>query len=294
MRNARWNGRDPTDDHGCVYRADLPPPPLPAYLTTAALATPSAFPMAPPSTTSSSSHTPNSLPSTPTEEQRALSLDGTKADVKPQLPPVTTSLPPLPPQAKALYPFRHAPESPRSLPSLYSSADDSGTASTCPSPIASPALSPHGTPHAFFGHDLLRISYPPVPYPPTDAWDNVEELALPSPAFDFSKLTEFKLGGRDGWLTGSESFEMMSVEVSVGTGESLGLGMELEGEYLGGDRKRRRLSEDQGQQPATVSPSMMMMMPPPPPPAQIKKEPEDWQVQLENCLSAEVTSGWGL
>lgn len=289
MRNARWNGRDPAEDHGCVYRADLPPPPLPAYLTSAALAAAPVYPMAPPSTTSSSSNAPSSLPSTPAEEKRSLSFE---RDVKPSVLPLVTSFPPPPPQAKVLYPFRHAPESPRSLPSLYSSADDSTTASTCPSPIPSPALSPHGTPHAFFGHDLLRISYPPVPYPPTDAWDNVEELTLPAPAFDFSKLTEFKLGGQDGWLTGSESLslEMMSQEVSV---DSFGL-MDLEVEYPSGDRKRRRLSQEEGpapEQPTTVSPEMMMMLPEL---VQVKKEPEDWQVQLENCLSDEVTGDWGL
>lgn len=268
--------------------------------------------MVPPSTASSSaSYTPVSVPSTPIEEQqRSLSLERTAVDMKPQLPPQPYpgpppshphemfQLPALPPLPKALYPFRHAPESPRSLPSLYSSAD--GSASTCPSPIPSPSLSPHGTPHAFFGHDLLPISYPPVPYPPADAWNNVEELALPGPAFDLARFSEFKLGGRDGWLTGSEINEMMSVEVSVGTGDSLGLGMELDGgeaEYLGGERKRMRMSEKEGPRPSSMSTSMLA-----PTPestladllAEVKKEPEDWQIQLGSCLSDEVTSGWGL
>lgn len=256
--------------------------------------------MAPPSTTSSTSYTPtpSSIPSTPVEEQqRSLSLERAQVaaaaaagvDVKPTMP--------LP---KALYPFRHAPESPRSLPSLYSGASSTelSTNSACPSPIPSPSLSPHGTPHAFFGHDLLPISYPPVPYPPTDAWDNVEEMALPGPAFAFDLLRfeEFKLGGRDGWLTGLGS-EMMSVEVSVGTGgDSLGLGMELDGGELGDgeSRKRMRMSEQEGPTGLStmsmasglaVSTPVMDLL------AEVKKEPveEERWAPLE-----EVTSGWGL
>lgn len=113
--------------------------------------------------------------------------------------------------AHPLYPFRHAPESPRSLPSLSSSttvttASISTPVSTpasisfsaFPSPLPSPLQSPHihGTPHAFYGHDLLPVSYPPVPYPPADIWDSIvvgEELRLPGPAsassFDQQKET---------------------------------------------------------------------------------------------------------
>ncbi|KAK4051720.1 hypothetical protein OIO90_004670 [Microbotryomycetes sp. JL221] len=185
IRNARWSGRCPETEHGCVYRADLPQPPV-ITPSSSSVSTP-VIPATMVATTPSDAVNSDDVSSSPSEQSPKSTCDSVKA-----LPPSPTLVPEALPQlpdfldmaAIQARPFKHAPESPRSLPSLTSGSANSEPVA---SPVPSPLMSPHGTPHIFFGHDLLPISYPPLPYPPTDIWD-AEEFKLPGPAFDFTSF----------------------------------------------------------------------------------------------------------
>lgn len=133
------------------------------------------------------------------------------------------------------------------------------------------------------------MSYPPIPYPPSDIWD-ADDFKLPGPAFDMSTLNQFKRGANDGYLCESDS---LSMAAPTSSGLSLSLsGMDLVGEDLDeldavSDRKRRRTSDVNE---VTKAPSERLGLGL----AVDRREPQDWQIKLRDCLSGDVTEAWGL
>ncbi|KAM0790116.1 hypothetical protein ACM66B_005442 [Microbotryomycetes sp. NB124-2] len=292
IRNARWQGRDPEHDHGCIYVPSSSVS-IPSYSKRrAATASSMSAQFAPASSSSSSSG-------------KLHLLHSPDAPASPKL--LSETLPPLPVDALlqmassvAARPFKHAPESPRSVPSLTSSNE------TVASPLPSPLMSPHGTPHVFFGHDLLPVSYPPVPYPPTDFWDG-DDFKLPGPAFDFSNVKQFKRGASDGYLWESDSTSF----APSSSGLSLSLsGMQLVSEH--GEDALMKVSPDRAsaspQDDVVLQHKRQRVMSPHHPivdqvfpsnfdaigDKQESVEDQAWKIELGGCLAEELTVGWGL
>ncbi|SDA01473.1 BZ3500_MvSof-1268-A1-R1_Chr10-1g02701 [Microbotryum saponariae] len=173
--------------------------------------------------------------------------------------------------------------SPRLVPSLYASSSTTDTSSSCPSPLlASPSLSPLGTPHAFFGHDLALVSYPPMPYPPASYWTEVR-LPPPPPMFelDWDALRLDNTAGEDPMMLSSSLFK--------GTGM---FGKEMVG-GAGLERSTTVVIDGDGAElePVTVDPRLTMRTDDE---REDKGEEESWKRELGDLMNEDVTREWGL
>ncbi|SCV73875.1 BQ2448_6305 [Microbotryum intermedium] len=184
--------------------------------------------------------------------------------------------------------------SPRLVPSLYASSSTTDTSFSCPSPmLASPLLSPLGTPHAFFGHDLALVSYPPMPYPPASYWTEVR-LPPPPPMFELDwDALRLDAGATDGSSVGVGGEDPMMLGSFKGTGM---FGKEMHGVGGAGLETTSTGVVVGDVHPITVDPRMTMMhlgstgaMG-----NEAKVEEERWKKELGDLMNDDVTREWGL